>query len=177
MREIREFLGLSSDRRIERDAARRQTVLMQFANGAEIRGAEKGDPVVALPIQLLVVFGFLHAKAGEADPLWQVAGNRGRRHVEIALVVDDGAGLIALDHVHLDRFAEEHAEMKKRHGKALRPIGVECVRGVELDLAPGLVIDFSDDFGRRLRRRRVRLARKLTRGLFQQLPRERLAVA
>ena len=52
MGEVREFLGLAEHRDVDGEAARREAVLEELADGAEIGGAEEGDPVVLAPVEL-----------------------------------------------------------------------------------------------------------------------------
>src|SRR3546814_19694047 len=64
---------------VERDAARREAVLLQRADGAEVGGAAEGDPVVRLPPVLgfpVARRRFLQPEAGEAGILRPLAGDR-----------------------------------------------------------------------------------------------------
>src|SRR3546814_19096055 len=70
------FLGPVRLRDVDRDAARRQAVLRQCADRAEVRRAEKCDPVVLLPRKLLLVAvaAFLEAETSEARAFRQQLG-------------------------------------------------------------------------------------------------------
>ena len=144
--EIGEFLRPVGDRDVERDAARREPILAQLADGAEIGRAEEGDPVVLAPVERPLA-RFLDAQAGEPGALRQVARRRAHRHVEIALFVDDLARLIALDHVNVDRLLKEQSEVKKGDREILGPVGEQRVIGPENDLAPFLVVDLLEHVG------------------------------
>ena len=143
---------------------------MQFADGAEIRGAEERHPIIALPVEVFVVLGFLHAQASEANTLRQLSRNRVRRHFEIALVVDDFPRLIAVDDAHLDGFLKKHTEMEEGHRKSVRAFRIKRVRGIELDLAPGLIVDPANDVRSGPRRRVIGLPGKFAGPLLQKLP-------
>jgi hypothetical protein len=55
MGEVGKFFRLAANRRINGEATGREAILVKFADGAEIRGAEKGDPVMALPVEGLAL--------------------------------------------------------------------------------------------------------------------------
>src|SRR5690606_16634317 len=55
VREIREFLGHPGDGRINCDAAGRNAVLIIGADGAEVRGAKEGDPIILPPVERLAI--------------------------------------------------------------------------------------------------------------------------
>ena len=63
-RVIGKFFRLAADGRINRNAACREAELIEFADGAEIRGAEKRHPIILPPVELAVT-RFLKTKAGE----------------------------------------------------------------------------------------------------------------
>ena len=153
-REIRELLLATALPCIERNAACGKPVLPQFADGAEIGSAEKGDPVVLVPVERPVL-GLLQAEAGKADALRQLARGRVRGHVEIGLVVEDFARLPAFDEMDLDRLAEELAEMEEGHRALLRPGRIDRRPVIVADLAPFLVVQLLHDLRGRLRRRLV----------------------
>ena len=73
--EIGKLLRPVSDRDIERDAARGQAILVQFADGAEIGGPEEGDPIVLAPVER-ARFG-LPGRGGPAKPAPSAACARG----------------------------------------------------------------------------------------------------
>src|SRR3546814_20723694 len=58
---------------VQRDAAGRESVLLQGADGAEVGRAQEGDPVVGLPVA--VRRRLLQAEAGEAGILRPLAGD------------------------------------------------------------------------------------------------------
>src|SRR5450830_142983 len=93
--EVREFFRFAGLGNVDGDAACRQAVLIQVADGAEIGGAEEGDPVVLAPVELGLVAGaaFLKAETGEAAAARQLASRAVGGHVEVAFVVQDLARL------------------------------------------------------------------------------------
>ena len=159
------------DRDVERDAARRQAVLVQLADGAEISGAEKGDPVVLAPVERAVA-RLLDAQAGEAGALRQAVRHRVGGHVEIGLIVDDLPRLAVLDRVHVDGLLEEQAEVEEGDREAAGTVGEQRVVGAIADLAPFLVVDLLHDVGRRAGRRRVGAVRLLARLGFEEIERK-----
>ncbi len=144
MGEGREFLGLAGFGHVDGNAARGQPVLVQVADGAEIRCPEEGNPVVLAPVACLLVAeaAFLEAEAGKAAARRQLVRGAVGRHVEVGVVVDDlaglgGAALGALDHVHAHRRAEVRAEVKEGNRELPGATGKERVVGAEADLAVG----------------------------------------
>ena len=146
--EVGKLLRPVGDRNIERDPSRRQAILPQFADRAEIGRAEKGDPVVLMPIQRSIA-RFLNAQAGEANPFRQIVRRRIGRHVEIGLVVNDLARVAALDDMHPDRLLEKQTEMEEGHRKPARSVGEQCVIVAVADFSPLLVIDLLQHLLRR----------------------------
>ncbi len=150
-----------SDGDVERDAARREAVLPEFAYRTKIGRAEKGDPVVPAPVKRAVA-RFLHAEAGETGALRQIASGRIGRHIEVGLLVNDLARHVALDDMHSDRLLEKQTEMEERHRIRARPVGEQREVVAVADLAPFLVIDFLQDVWRRTRRSNVGTVRPIT---------------
>ena len=141
VREVRKFLRPIGDRNVNRDAARGQAVLREFANDAEVGRAEEGDPVVLVPVERSVA-RFLNTQAGEARALRQIARRRIGRHVEIGLVVNDLARIVAVDDMHPDRLLEKQAEMEEGHRKLARPVGEQRVVVPVAYFSPLFVVDF-----------------------------------
>ena len=172
MGEVGEFFRPIGDGDVERHPAGRQAVLPQFADRAEIGGAEKSDPVVLAPVEGPVA-RFLDAQAGEARPRQQVARRRIGRHVEIGLLVNDLARLAAFDHVHSDRLLEKQSQVEEGDRVRAGTVGEQGVGVLVADLAPFFVIDLLQHLGRRPRRRLVRLMRALAGLLLEELIGER----
>ncbi len=170
--EVGEFLRPVGDGDVERHPAGREAILPQFADRAEIGGAEKGDPVVLAPVEGPVA-RFLNAQAGEARARRQVARGGIGRHVEIGLLVDDLARLAALDHVHPDRLLEKQAEMEEGDRERAGPVGEQGVGVLVADLAPFLVVDLLQHLGRGPRRRLIGLMCALAGLLLEELVGER----
>ena len=166
--EVGKFLRPVGDRDVERHPAGRKAVLPQFADRAEIGGAEKGDPVVLAPVERPVA-RFLDPQTGEARPRRQVARRRIGRHFEIGLLVDDLARLAAFDHVHADRLLEKQSEVEEGDREGAGSVGEQGVGVLVFDLSPFLVIDLLQHFRRGPRRRLIRLMRALARLLLEQL--------
>ena len=173
MGEVGEFLRTVGDRDVERDAPRRKAVLPEFADGAEIGRAEESHPVVLAPVQFAPA-RLLDAKPGEARALRQLMGRRIGRHVEIGLLVDDLARLVALDHVHADRLLEEEAEVEEGDRERSRAIGEKRVLVAEADLPPFFVIDPLENVGHRPGRRLIGRVRPLLGLLLEEFVGERL---
>ena len=169
--EVRKFLRAVGHSDVESDAARGETVLPQFADCAEIGGAQESDPVVLAPVESSVA-RLLNAQAGESGPRRQIAGRRVGRHVEIGLFVNDLAGLAALDHMHADRLLEKQPQMEEGDRKGARAIGEQRESVAVFDLAPFLVIDLLKHLGRGTRRRLVGLMRALASLLLEEFVRE-----
>ena len=169
--EVGELFRTVGDRDVERNSARRQAVLVEFADGAEISGAEKGDPVVLAPIERAVA-RLLDAQTGEAGALRQTMRHRIGGHVEIGLVVDDLARLTVLDRIHVDGLLEEQAEVEEGDGKASGSVGEQGVVGAKADLAPFLVVDLLNDVGRRTGRRRIGAVRPFARLSLEEIERK-----
>jgi hypothetical protein len=140
------FLRRAGHDRVDREPARGQAVLAEFADGPEIRGAEKGGPVVAAPIELALA-GFLNAKAGEARATGQLVCGRIRRHVEIGVVVDDLASRSALDDMHPDRALEEPSEVEERRREAAGSVREQGEIGLEADASVLVVVDALEHLG------------------------------
>ncbi len=157
--EDREFLGLARHRHVERGAARRQAVLVQLADGAEVGGAEEGDPVVLAPVEavLVVEAAFLEAEAGEARALGQLARRAVGRHVEVVGIVDHFLRLTLVDHVHAHRRLEVAAEVEEGHRVLAGAVGEQGQIGLEVDLAVGVVVDTLQHLARQRHRRGVGL--------------------
>ena len=119
VREIREFLRSGRHGRVDGEAARRQAILVEFADGAEVGRAEEGHPVIATPVQRRALganmprAAFLKAEPGKARALGQLMRGAVLRHVEIALFIDDLARLIGGGHVHAHRLLEKAPQMKE----------------------------------------------------------------
>src|SRR5690606_2055188 len=62
MGEVRELLVPAEDRHVDGEAAGRETVLVELADGPEIGGAQEGDPVVLAPVEPAVA-GLLEAES------------------------------------------------------------------------------------------------------------------
>ena len=152
--EVGKLLRPVGDRDVDRDAARRQAVLREFADRAEIGGAEEGDPVVLVPVERAVA-RLLDAQAREARALRQLARRRIGRHVEIGLIVDDLARRVAVDDMHPDRLLEEQAEVEEGHRKSARPVGEQRIVVAVADLSPLLVVDLLQHLRRGTGRRNV----------------------
>ena len=161
-----------SDRNVDRDAARGQAILPEFADRAEIGGAEEGDPVVLVPVER-AVSRLLDAQAREARALRQIARRRIGRHVEIGLVVNDLARLAAVDDMHPDRLLEKQAEMEKCHRKLARSVGEQGEIVAVADFPPFLVIDLLQHLWRGTRRRNVRRVGAIARLRLEEIVRER----
>src|SRR3546814_8612899 len=99
---------------VQREAAGREAVLLQGADGAEVGRAQEGDPVVGLPVA--VRRRLLQAEAGEAGILRQLAGDGVRRHVEVVGGIKNLPRGAVLQGVHLHRRAEVPAEMEEGRG-------------------------------------------------------------
>ena len=136
------------DCNVKRDAARRQAILREFADRAEIGRAEEGDPVVLMPIQRSIA-RFLNTQAGEADPFWQIVRWRIGWHVEIGLVVDDLARCIAIDDMHSDGLLEKQTEMEECHRKSAGSVGEQRIVVAVADFSPLFVIDLLQHLLRR----------------------------
>ena len=183
VREVGEFFRLASLCDVQRNAACRQAVLIQLADGAEVRRTQEGHPVVLLPVELLLVAqaALLEAEASEAaagfGPIGQLACGAVGGHVEVRRVVDDLARGAFFHNVHVHGRAEERAQVEERHRKLPRAIGKQRVCRVELDLAVGFVVDLGEDIGRRRGGRRVLLAGHRAGALDQRIERKRCGIA
>lgn len=151
MGEIRKFLRLVGYRDIDRDAPRRQTILVELANGAEIGRAEEGHPIVAAPVERLpfragkALAALLKAESRKAGIVRQCAGGTVGGHVEQAWRIEDLARVLAaglaLHHMHAHRLLEIAAEMEKRHRVVPGAVREQSEVGLVADPAMGVVID------------------------------------
>ena len=136
IREIRKLLGHAGHGGIDRDATRRDTVLIIGPDGPEIGGTEKSDPVVLAPVERLAtpprmaIPALLEAESGEACAFRQFARESVGGHVEIFGPVDDLLRFAVNHDMHVHRFLEILAEVKERHRKLARALREQRVLGL-----------------------------------------------
>ena len=128
-----------------------QAVLVELADGAEIRGAEKSDPVVLVPIEFSVAI-LLQAEPGETRPFGQAARDRVGRHVEIIRAIDNFPRLVMFDGVHFYRLLKEHAEVEKGGGEVAGALRSQRCLGTKAYLPMRGIVDLRGDVGRGARR-------------------------
>ena len=177
--EIGEVLDHTGYRRVHRNATRRDTILVLVADGAEIGGAKKRDPVVFLPIQRpgqaagMTEAALLKAKPGEARGLRQLARDRVIRHLEVLGPIDDFARFAIGDNVHADALGEVVPEMEERDRELSRPLGEQRILRLEAQKPMRLIVDLLDDLRSRPRWWTIRLLRQSARTLLQGIERKR----
>ncbi len=111
--EVRKLLRMAGGGYVDSDAACRKTVLVQLADTAEIGGAEESNPVVLVPVEILLIClaAFLETEARKACAFGQLPRGTVRRHGEVAGIVNDlprGKGTARWrEHVHVHRCGEK----------------------------------------------------------------------
>ena len=150
MGEVGEFFGLAGLCHIQGNRPCRQAVLVQLADGPEVRRAKKGHPVVLLPRQpgLVAQAAFLDTKAGEPAVTGQGMGRAVARHIKVRRVVDDLAGDAVVQHIQPDGRAKKRPQVKECHRELAGAFGEQGVLGFEADLAMGGVVESRQQRGR-----------------------------
>ena len=126
---------------VDREAARRQAVLVERAGSAEVGGALIRQPV---GLQAVAVH---HAKAGKAEIVRQLSVQPGLAEGEVVGGVENLARLAVRDLVQPDRQLGVPPEMEELHGERRAAVRPKRPLRLEADLLERVVVDRLQDVG------------------------------